>query len=82
MRTDIFSKLKGFHWFQRLGFAILKLLVGETPGPFIMMTYRRELFGKPFATALHDAMRDSKEWKKEEVELFAAFTASRLECGY
>jgi hypothetical protein len=55
---------------------------GHVPGPILVMSYRRELFGKYFAGCVQEAMRGAKEWSKGEVELFAAFVSGLNECKY
>ena len=55
---------------------------GYVPGPILVMSYRRELFGKYLASCLQEAMRGAKEWSLGEVELFAAFVSRLNECKY
>jgi hypothetical protein len=44
--------------------------------------YRPELFGRPFSTALDEAMRGPSDWSAGERELFAAFVSSRNQCVF
>lgn len=46
------------------------------------LTYRAELFGEPFSRSLQHILRGSSDWSVGERELFASFTASRLQCAY
>lgn len=46
------------------------------------LTYRSELFGEPFSTCLQRLLRGDSDWSVGERELFASFTASRLQCVY
>lgn len=55
---------------------------GHAPGPILVMSYRRELFGKYLAPCFQEAMRGAKEWSLGEVELFAAFVSRLNECKY
>jgi hypothetical protein len=46
------------------------------------LSYRPELFGDPFSTCLQRVLRGPSDWSVGERELFASFTASRLQCAY
>lgn len=64
---------------------ILKLinkLMGSVPGPIAVFSYRRQLFGKDFSQCLQEGMRQTTEWRKGEVELFAAFTSKVNACEF
>jgi hypothetical protein len=47
-----------------------------------MLTYRPELFGRPFSEALQDVMRGPSEWSVAERELFAAFVSAQNQCPF
>jgi hypothetical protein len=47
-----------------------------------MLSYRPELFGRPFSEALQDVMRGPSEWSVAERELFAAFVPSLNQCPF
>ncbi len=55
---------------------------GRAPGPVLVMSYRRDLFGKYIAECFQEAMRESTEWSVGEVELFAAFVSNLNQCRY
>ncbi len=55
---------------------------GIAPGPVLVMSYRRDLFGKYIAECFQEAMRETTEWSIGDVELFAAFVSSLNECKY
>ena len=46
------------------------------------MSYRPELFGRPFSEALQDVMRGESEWSVGERELFAAFVSCQNQCPF
>jgi hypothetical protein len=48
----------------------------------LMLTYRPELFGRPFSEALQDVMRGESDWSVAERELFAAFVSSLNQCPF
>jgi hypothetical protein len=48
----------------------------------MMLTYRPELFGRPFSEALQDVMRGPSEWSVAERELFAAFVSAQNQCPF
>ncbi len=55
---------------------------GIAPGPILVMSYRRDLFGKYIAECFQEAMRETTEWSIGDVELFAAFVSSLNACKY
>jgi hypothetical protein len=55
---------------------------GKIPGPVLVMSYRRELFGKYLARCYQEALRGCTEWTAGEAELFAAFISRLNECKY
>ena len=82
IRLDILEGAKGMRWFPRIVFQLIIKMNGVAPSPLLVLTYKRGIFGKWFAQFAQRAMRQSDHWKKEELELFAAFTANRLNCDY
>jgi hypothetical protein len=46
------------------------------------LLYRSDLFGLPFSVCLQRILRGESDWSVGERELFASFTASRLQCKY
>jgi hypothetical protein len=54
----------------------------EPLGVIKTLTYRPELFGRPFSDALDDVMRGPSEWSAGERELFAAFTSLLSQCPF
>ena len=67
----------------RVGFKAASVL-GRIKVPDIayVMTHRPELFGRPFSEWLEELLRGPSEWSIGDRELFASFTASRLQCEY
>lgn len=80
MRLSILDH--GHRPLQKVQLSLIRLLVGRVPGPLLVMAYRRELFGKPWAQVVHEAMREMKEWTVFEVELFATFISNLNACEY
>ncbi len=54
----------------------------HAPGPILVLSYRRELFGKYIAQCFQEGMREPTEWSVGEVELFAAFVSRLNKCEY
>jgi len=46
------------------------------------MSYRPELFGRPFSAALQRVMRGPSDWSVGERELFAAFVSCQNQCPF
>ncbi len=47
-----------------------------------ILTYRADMFGDAFSACLQELLRGPSDWSVGERELFASFTASRLQCAY
>ncbi|GCE07687.1 hypothetical protein KDAU_50160 [Dictyobacter aurantiacus] len=47
-----------------------------------IIRYSYDLFGKHFSICLQRFLRGDSDWSVGERELFASFTASRLQCVY
>jgi uncharacterized peroxidase-related enzyme len=80
MRLQILET--GHRPLQKPLLSLIKHLIGDIPGPILVMSYRRELFGKPFAACLQEGMRGMSAWSLGEVELFAAFVSKLNTCQY
>ncbi len=46
------------------------------------VSYRSELFGRPFIEGLQEILRGPSDWTVGERELFAAFVSSKNHCRY
>ncbi|HEY4411781.1 MAG TPA: hypothetical protein VGN06_02175 [Gaiellaceae bacterium] len=55
---------------------------GYVPDVLKTLHYRPEIFGRPFSTVLHTAMRGPSDWTPGERELFAAYTSSLNQCPF
>ena len=80
MRLSILRK--GHRPLQKLQLAMINQMMGIIPGPVATLSYRRNFFGKHYATWLHQSMRKAQHWTVAEVELFAAFVSKKNECEY
>ncbi len=81
MRLHVLEE--GLRPLQKVAIRFLKLVLrGEVPGPVLVVSYRRELFGKHIAACYQQALRGAKEWSIGECELFAAFVSRLNECRY
>jgi uncharacterized peroxidase-related enzyme len=72
----------GFRPLQRAQLRLIKRIAGYVPGPMAVMSYRRDFFGKYFASILQMAMRRARAWRVGDVELFAAFVSQQNQCTY
>ena len=80
MRLSVLEQ--GLRPLQKLQIAAMRTVMGRTPAPVVMMSYRRELFGKHLGEAFQVSMRGSKEWTLAELEVFAAFVSKLNQCLY
>lgn len=63
--------------------ARLREATGREPSDVLKtLHYRPEIFGRPFATALHEVMRGQSRWTPGERELFAAFVSAQNQCVF
>jgi len=67
---------------DRFKLKMMNLIVGHFPGPVAVTAYRAEFFGKHFNQCMKAAMRQTTQWHKREVELFAAFVSQANQCRY
>ena len=80
MRLEILEH--GHSRSQKMGFWLIRRILDPVPGPILVMSYRREFFGKPMAGVLQTAMRGSREWSLVENELFSAFVSEHNRCRF
>ena len=81
MRLQILEN--GHRPVQKVFLSIIRAVSdGNVAGPILVMSYRRELFGKYLAACYQEAMRAATEWSLGEVELFAAFVSRLNACRY
>ena len=80
MRLHILSH--GHSWLQKMQLSVLRLFAGRALEPVLMMSYRRNFFGKHWARCLQEGLRNAREWSVGEVEIFAAFVSSLNRCHY
>jgi len=67
---------------QKAQLALMRLVMGRVPPPILVMSYRRDHFGKWMAACFQQAMRQATEWSSTETELFAAFVSMLNQCVY
>lgn len=67
---------------QKIQLRILRALSGRALDPVLMMSYRRNFFGKYWARCLQDGLRHGREWSIGELEIFAAFVSSLNRCHF
>lgn len=72
----------GHRLLQKIQLWLVRRYVGYVPGPIALLSYRRELFGRPYAASLHAAMCRAQEWRRGELELFGAFVSKLNHCVY
>lgn len=80
MRLQILDN--GHRPLQKLILGLLRAANGHVAGPILLLSYRRELFGKQMAPCFQEGMRRAAEWTLGEVELFAAFVSKLNQCTY
>ncbi len=67
---------------QKLSLAFWNAIIGDIPGPMLVVSYRKEFFGDYWAPCMQEGMRRARHWTRGEVELFAAFTSRVNSCAY
>lgn len=67
---------------QKMQLWVLRAVSGRALGPVLMMSYRRNFFGKHLARCLQEGLRQAREWSVGEVETFAAFVSNLNRCRF
>ncbi|HLW51457.1 MAG TPA: hypothetical protein VKW06_01320 [Candidatus Angelobacter sp.] len=80
MRLNILEH--GHSRLQKLQLRVLRMVAGRATGPLLMMSYRRNFFGKHWARCLQEGLRHGREWSTGELEIFAAFVSSLNQCHF
>jgi uncharacterized peroxidase-related enzyme len=80
MRLDILKH--GHSPLQKVQLWILGALAGRALEPVLMMSYRRNFFGKYWARCLQEGLRQAHEWSVGELEIFAAFVSGLNRCRF
>ena len=79
-RIAVFENRYGI--IQQVFLGLIRRVFGYVPDPILVLSYRREVFGKHFAPLLHQALRNPKHWSIGEVEVMAAYIAKHSSCEY
>lgn len=81
---DIFEGTHRLRLLPQLLIQLVKIKQGRkrVPEPIILNTFKKEMFGRAFADFMHRTMIDSKHFSRVETEMFAGFTATRLNCVF
>ena len=80
MRPEVLKH--GHSRLQKMQLAILRWFTGRALEPVLMMSYRRNFFGKHWARCLQEGLRNAREWSVGEMETFAAFVSSLNRCHF
>ena len=80
MRLEVLKH--GHRRLQKMQLWILRALCGRALEPVLMMSYRRNFFGKYLARCLQEGLRHAQEWSVGELETFAAHVSSLNRCRY
>lgn len=67
---------------QKAQLWLLRALSGRALGPVLMMSYRRNFFGKHLARCLQEGLRNARHWSVGELEIFAAFVSGLNRCHF
>lgn len=72
----------GHRFLQKVQMFFISRMMGYTPGPIAVLSYRRNFFGKYYNPWLDKALRGAKHWSVGEIELFGAFVSKQNQCQY
>ena len=72
----------GHRRLQKIQLRIMRAFCGRALEPVLMMSYRRNFFGKHWARCLQEGLRHAREWRVGELEIFAAFVSNLNRCHY
>lgn len=82
LRLPMMREARHLNFLQRLQLFPVRLITGSYPSPLLVVSYKRGLFGKWYSAFNDRSMRVSNYWDKADLELFATFTATQLDCRY
>lgn len=80
MRLAILKR--GHRLLQKVQIFFINTMMGFTPGPIAVLSYRRNFFGKHYNPWLQQALRGAKHWSVGEIELFGTFVSKQNQCQY
>ncbi len=80
MRLEVLKR--GHSPLQKIQLRILRVLAGRALEPVLMMSYRRNFFGKHLARCLQEGLRKARGWSLGELEVLAAFVSSLNRCRF
>jgi hypothetical protein len=80
MRLEVLKH--GHSKLQKMQLWVLRALSGRALAPVLMMSYRRNFFGKYLARCLQEGLRNAHEWPAGELETFAAFVSNLNRCRF
>ncbi|MBX2872784.1 MAG: peroxidase-related enzyme [Saprospiraceae bacterium] len=80
MRLKILKR--GHRLLQKAQLFFISTMMGFTPGPIAVLSYRRNFFGKHYNPWLQHALREAKYWSVGEIELFGTFVSKQNQCQY
>jgi hypothetical protein len=80
MRLEVLKH--GHSGLQKMQLWVLRVISGRALEPVLMMSYRRNFFGKYWARCLQEGLRNAHEWSVGELETFAAFVSSLNRCCF
>lgn len=80
MRLKILKR--GHRLLQKIQLFFIGTMMGFTPGPIAVLSYRRDFFGKHYNPWLDHALRGAKHWSVGEIELFGTFVSKQNQCQY
>ncbi len=78
MRLEVLKH--GHSRLQKMQLWVLRALSGRALAPVLMMSYRRNFFGKHLARCLQEGLRNGHGWAVGELETFAAFVSNLNRC--
>ena len=58
MRLEVIKS--GHNFLQKIQLKIIKIMMGQVPGPVAVLSYRRDFFGKHYTPWLQNTMRNMK----------------------
>lgn len=80
MRLQILQN--GHRFLQKIQLFFISKMMGFTPGPIAVLSYRRDFFGKHYNPWLEQSLRKAKHWSVGEIELFGTFVSRQNQCQY
>ncbi|NOQ72700.1 MAG: hypothetical protein GQ574_11890 [Crocinitomix sp.] len=80
MRLSVLTN--GHSFLQKVQIKIITKIIGQTPSPILVLSYKKKFFGKHYTPWLQNSLRKTNHWTIGEVELMGVYISKSNGCEY